>query len=186
MKRIHKGFTLVELLIVVAILGVLATMMTMSSTDAVDSAGANAILSNLDSLRTAAYQMYVNEDFGMMTITFDGVGTPTGGTADNTVGNKLKAYLGSKASLITSSYGLVGSPTEGWYVVYKFTDATDTKGVKAKLAASAEKVELYGGSTAAPVITDFAAASRVYYGQGSDGEALEDISTHKSVALKVR
>ncbi len=56
MKR--KGFTLVELLIVVAIIAVLAMMMMMSNTSAVAEAEVSAIMGNLRSLKTAALSEY--------------------------------------------------------------------------------------------------------------------------------
>ena len=58
MKKARKGFTLVELLIVVAILAALSAAMMASSSDAIDQAQANAIISNLQSMKTAAYTMY--------------------------------------------------------------------------------------------------------------------------------
>lgn len=143
MKRIHKGFTLVELLIVVAVIGVLAVMMTMSSSEAVDVAGANTILSNLQTLKTAAYQMYMHESsVGFMDIAFAGDNV----VGDSTVAKVLKKYLGKDDSKIigddTSNYGLVGS-SSAWYVLYKFAD-TDTTGVKTRLKAVAKKAELLG------------------------------------------
>ena len=54
MKRSRKRFTLVELLIVVAILGVLATMMTLSSGNASAKASAAKIASNFKMIKSAA------------------------------------------------------------------------------------------------------------------------------------
>ena len=151
MKKTYKGFTLVELLIVVAVIGVLATMMTMSSSDAVDSAGANTILSNLNSMKTAAYQMYM-ENPTIASKTNDKVEL---GNED--VKNSLVKYLGKLADTetigittttdedeetTTGKYDLVGT-SKSWYVVYRL-DETDSGGVRAKLKAKASNVELYG------------------------------------------
>ena len=56
----HKGFTLVELLIVIVVIGVLSAMMMLSSTEAVSSARAAAIISDLRNLKTAALAYYAD------------------------------------------------------------------------------------------------------------------------------
>ena len=173
MKRTHKGFTLVELLIVVAVIGALAVMMTMSSADAVDTAGANAIMGNLQTLKTAAYQMYIHEpNTAFKTITFEGNETITAsdGTANKAIGDILKSYLGKDdSSIIGSSYGLVGNK-EAWYVVYKVSD--DTAGIKAKLKANAQKSELLGSAN--ETINTLYATATTYY------------TNERYAALKVR
>lgn len=62
MKRAtnRKGFTLVELLIVIVVIGILSAMMMLSSTEAVTSANASNIISNLRNLKTAALAYYVD------------------------------------------------------------------------------------------------------------------------------
>ena len=54
----RKGFTLVELLIIIAVIGVLAAMMILSSTEVVSTAKAAKILANLQTLKRAAVQWY--------------------------------------------------------------------------------------------------------------------------------
>ena len=65
MKRMRKGFTLVELLIVIAVLGVLAAMMSTSAGSASAIAKAAAIHSNIRSIKAAAllYRAEAGEDF---------------------------------------------------------------------------------------------------------------------------
>ena len=62
MKRTRKGFTLVELLIVVAILGSLSAAMSLSSGRATASAKASTIISNVEACKTAA-ALYVADNY---------------------------------------------------------------------------------------------------------------------------
>ena len=159
MKKFRKGFTLIELLIVIAVIGSLSAMMMYSSSGAVDSADASKILSNLQTLKMAAMQMYMDEPkvASLTSIALDGSTTiQVGATASDTktVAEILGSYLGKKANALltstaegsvhTSKYGLIGNATS-WYVVYTF-DTNDSAGVKAKLAAKAEDSDIYGGA----------------------------------------
>ena len=56
----RKGFTLVELLIVIVVIGVLSTMMMLSSTEAVTSAKASNIVANLTTLKKATLAWYMD------------------------------------------------------------------------------------------------------------------------------
>ena len=157
MKRTRKGFTLVELLIVVAILGVLASMMTMSSSDSIDSAGANTILGGLNSLKTAAMQMYMEDSkaAALTEVKLDGSDTISLATNVKTL---LAQYMGKDVSKIgiasgkDAKYGLVGNSTN-WFVVYKM-DKSDSVGVRKKLKAKAVTAELYGLATDEPAGSD--------------------------------
>ncbi|MBQ7595011.1 MAG: type II secretion system protein [Synergistaceae bacterium] len=80
MKR--KGFTLVELLIVIVVIGVLSTMMMLSSTEAVSSAKAATIISNLRNLKTATLAWYADN--------LDRVVKDSNGYQINTNGTKQK------------------------------------------------------------------------------------------------
>lgn len=58
MKR--KGFTLIEILIIIVVTGILASMMMLSSTEAVTTAKATAIINNLVTIRKAALAWYTD------------------------------------------------------------------------------------------------------------------------------
>ena len=56
----RRGFTLISMLIVIAILGILAAMIFMSSSEAIATARAAAIIANLNTLKKAATQWYID------------------------------------------------------------------------------------------------------------------------------
>ncbi len=61
MKKSHKGFTLLELVTVIAIIGMLSSMMMVSSSEAQKSARATKIIEGFHNL-SAAMMMLYNED----------------------------------------------------------------------------------------------------------------------------
>ena len=177
MKRTRKGFTLIELLIVVAIMGALAAMMASSSADSIDSAQASAILNNLQSMKTAAYDMYMNEPAvaGMTSIANDTattvVKTPAAGETAatyKTVGEVLGEYLGRID--IATNYGIVGNG-DAWYVFYTLQDSDSAK-VKTILANKANAAGLLGAADANLATLT---AVTAYY-----------VDTNKVIALRVR
>ena len=58
MKRKLRGFTLVELLIVIVVVGILSVMMIISAAEAVSTAKVAAVISNLRNLKTAVTAWY--------------------------------------------------------------------------------------------------------------------------------
>ncbi|MBQ4431827.1 MAG: prepilin-type N-terminal cleavage/methylation domain-containing protein [Synergistaceae bacterium] len=178
MKTTRKGFTLIELLIVVAIIAALAAMMAVSSADAIDTANANAILSNLQSMKVEAYDMYMNEPAvaALTTITNDSeititeaVGTQGQDGYQAAEKKKVAAILGERIGRIDlpTGYKIVGG-TDEWYVVYTF-QTNDSAQVKSILKDKASTAGLYGGTAEATTFT-------AYYANNSEA----------AIALRVR
>ena len=160
MKVTRKGFTLVELLIVIVVIGILSAMMMLSSTEAVSSAKANNIISNLRNMKTATLAWYtdnldsvVRDANGVYTITIDG---QTGKTMSDLVkdhsdeilkylNNDKSITLQSRTALTAGNYSVVAMVNSSkWYVCY-FVNSSETR-VKEKLAARAKSIGLLGST----------------------------------------
>ncbi len=139
----RKGFTLVELLIVIVVIGVLSAMMMLSSTEAVSSAKAADIISDLRNLKTAALAWYAdNIDYvdGKVTSTSTLTTAFSSGHL-NGAANDIAKYLGSGG--IGSGYTFSNGVKEGeWFVWYAVTD----KKVAEKLKSRASSVGLCRGT----------------------------------------
>lgn len=89
MKQIQKGFTLIELMIVVAIIGILAAVAIPAYSDYTTKAKLSKVQSTLDSLKTAlAMSLQENGSFPIATTAIS-VTSPGGASVTGTVWNTL-------------------------------------------------------------------------------------------------
>lgn len=134
MKR--EGFTLVELLIVIVVIGVLSAMMMLSSTEAVSSAKAADIISDLRNLKTAALAWYAdNLDY------VDGKASKT--DSPNSFSNladektRISKYMNNEG---LGNYTFAGTAAAGpWFVWLQ----VDDEKVFSKLKSRAKSTGLY-------------------------------------------
>ena len=121
----RKGFTLVEMLIVIVVIGVLSSMMMISSTESINSAKASDIITSLNNIKIAALAHYVDS--------FDEYNKTTPATLD--IAN-IKPYLNNGSSL-PSEYG-VESNNKLWFATYTFSNTGNNSDIKSKLAGRAQ------------------------------------------------
>lgn len=140
--RKAKGFTLVELLIVVIILGILAGMMLLSTGSAADRAEATKIVSDMRTIQTAAL-MYCLDNNNNWTTELA----------------SLDKYLDQDMTTRTD-YALGGTGTKDEPIYVSYTKTPDlSAGVQAKLADMAANTGLYSDNKCT---TKYASGTTVY------------------------
>ncbi len=132
MVKVRKGFTLVELLIVIVIIGILAAAMLLSSGSATASAEASNVVSDLRSMKAAALMLYADS--------MDFFATDPSATLDVTM---IKPYVDNPTKYDggNGTYVLTFSASK-WWVGVNLTGKT--KEVKEKLAGRAGTTGLLG------------------------------------------
>ena len=129
----RKGFTLVELLIVVIIIGIIAGMMMMSAGSASDKAQASKIVANLRTLKSAALILYVSQTNDQL------------GSAPTNLVTSLDGVIDSQVD--PNVYKIERNSTTGRVAVSATGEKLLTSGVKSKLKGMAEASSLYGDPT---------------------------------------
>ncbi len=157
MKRTHKGFTLVELLIVMGIMGILGAMVMIGGQQASDAARGTAIADSLEKA-AAAMQAYYIDNAASINVN---------GTKAAKVAKGASAYLSetlvalsTPSNLTAGQYGVYvtteDDPDANWYLVYKLVanEAGAGRNVKAILASKAERMNLRKTAVEIPAEND--------------------------------
>jgi len=152
-KGARRGFTLVELLIVIIIIGILAGAMMLVAGRSRDSAEASKIISDLRSVKAAALIWLTENPAGLATSDWTGLETnpkPLNKYLDKPLIPEKHNFLFEAADI---KVGEDDTETEGdeskatvWFLGYNLGEngANVREGVKTNLAKQAKSVGLYG------------------------------------------
>ncbi len=154
----RSGFTLVELLIVIVVIGVLSAMMMLSSTEAVSSAKAAKIINDLTILKKAITSWYVDNHEKVAKNSKGDYIVKVGKneyylgvfTKDHNGEKEFMKYIGSnnstkltKDNFTNAGEFLLATEKNQWYIGYDL--GSDTS-LKEKIASRAKSLRLLGAT----------------------------------------
>ncbi len=163
MQKARKGFTLVELLIVIIIIGILAGAMMLVAGTSRDSAEASKIISDLRTVKTAAL-MLITEDPTIDNDKWEGIKTDTG------MQNLLNKYLDRPIDFSNYEFKVASAevpetdPAEIVSVwLLGMGVGTRREGVKSNLTKQAESAGLLGSTGDTPTLSSWPPVSDDLY-----------------------
>ena len=141
--KTRKGFTLVELLIVMGIMGILGAMVMIGGQQASDAARGTAIADSLEKAAAAMEAYYIDN-----AATINAKGTTAEKVAKGTSAYLSETLVDASSSIAEGKYGVVlteaNNANAKWYLVYKLVanEAGTGRKVKEILASKADRMKL--------------------------------------------
>ena len=146
----HKGFTLMEMMIVIAVMGILASMMMISSSESISTARASSIVTNLRNFSMAAMAYYTDniDTFGK---------TPDHLKNDPaTLKANVEEYMHNEGKIPDEPNIIIYNNSGTWWAGYNLTTALDNDKVREKLQGRSESANLKGTTSSTPPAKDSA------------------------------
>ena len=159
----HKGFSLVELVIVMAVIGILSSMFMLSSSESISNANANNIITNLRNFSMAAMAYYTDN-------------IDTFGKTPNTAISlsDVTPYMHNEGNVPDKNNYIVTNDSGTWWAGYRVEGIADSWKVRGKLQAHAEEYGLRGSDNTNPPA------------KGTNGKYPTYESKHKCVWIQIR
>ncbi|MBQ9433586.1 MAG: type II secretion system protein [Synergistaceae bacterium] len=154
MKKTRKGFTLLELLVVIGVMGLMGSLAMVGGQQATDAARATNIADNLEKAASAMMMFYSDQADTINTSGITAANLATGASA------YLKTALEDEAAENTYfvAVSAESNATAKWYVGYKFN--TNDTAPRLILANKAERMGLYSLTTGeSPAYAKYAATT---------------------------
>lgn len=137
-KFMRKGFTLAEVLLVIAIIGVLSGMMMVASSESVKTTEANNIVNNLRNFASAAMTFYTDSMDHFTTTSNDPAELKT---------YVVKYMYNGGNSIQNSGDYYVKNNNGKWWVGYVLPAGSNSDGIKTRLKAKAQSSNLRGSDS---------------------------------------
>ena len=149
MKKMRRGFTLLELLVVIGVMGIMSSMAMIAGQQTTDAARATNIADNLEKA-AAAMMMYYSDNADVIAV--EGV-KDDGSIKASDVLAGTNAYLKSTSQLVdTAAAGKYAitidgtAPAQTWWIVYTLPD-NDLTGVGPIMKNKASRLGLMKAAT---------------------------------------
>ncbi len=157
--KMRKGFTLVELLIVIVIIGILAAAMMLSSGSATASAEASNIISNLRSLKAASVMLYADSMDTFMNAT-----SLPAGLSLSDMTKLLSKYMDDPVKVTSPdlAYTVTITSDKKWFIKADLAKLGATQDVKDKLRGRAKSIGLFKAASIPSTGGDYDGTQYVY------------------------